>query len=1372
MRTVSTIFLAAMMAAGLFTESLNGQTLRTLSNDDITGQTRLVTEPVKSQTAANEVIYYENFEVTESPGPDFPLPEGWTTVATPNYPADIWHAGTLGDASGPIYGMSGMRYGYIVTNTEAAHDAWTFTPEIDFIAGKTYDISFYVRLHGNYTPAHYEALEVKIGTEATAEGMTTQIYEQSAAIYSWWQQVTYRYTATETGEHYIGFHSTSPSNASIYASFIEDVKVEEVAEVPSFDGATFMSFGNVQCNLGRTYTSTYYISNKGIMDLTVNLTSKSDELTITDLPLTLPPQGQAALTVELNLTQEGAFNGSFVLETNDPNNESVTVDVTATGTPVRITNYNFEDFESGAKPLEWATWSFSVFESEGVDGSKSFRGNPVGEWGKPDLVTHYVDMGATPRIGFYYKAVDRTNATPVAANGVIFRVQISNDFGATYNTVYSVEPDGANEHVESADYAPVDLDVSDYAGQKCLVKIIAEPANGSDYWFYLDNMSMGTRPVNDLAAVGLQGEYIITADETATYTVSVKNTGTAAQTAYSVKLMKEDGTQLAEVEGTSIASDEVKTYNLTWKPEATAVTAVYAEVILTDDEDASNNQTAGMTVLVQPVGLNSIAIGSGNATDHYIPIYFSTENSATQTIYYPYEIGTNGGIISGIVYKTKFGEARTNKPVQIWLGETETNNLQTGFVNPASFTKVFDGTVDFSIVDGAEVPVSFTTPYNYQGGNLVVYICKLDANHVYSYGNQFYVTPHENSSRSRIVYGSAIDPQNPDAAQGTKFAVHVAPNIKLLYSAAGLGELKGTVTDGTNPLAGVKIDVVGTPLYKMTGADGSYSFTLTSGTYEIVATLDGYAPQTVSGIEILGDDVIVKDITIHQAAIYKVSGVVTDAASGLAIENAKVKLTGYNNYQTVTDAMGAYEFAEVYGGEFFDYEIEISAMGYITQTAEITVAGDITHSVELLENPYPVRDVTALENVSGNQVLIQWTAPGFTEKNYILDDNSAEDGYRAGPNFSDWYGNKFIVDESGILTSIDVYGFAGNGAVRTTTVDIFDEDRQLLGSSEPFELPSHEWINVPLDNIPYSGAFYAMVHWSATAGSTNYLGLDNNGPSINANAAYFRTGDNWYPFTESHNIPAVFMVRANANSYGSVKFYGYSNAYSKSATGYIVYRLEEGQPEEEWSKIASVTDTEYFDDSWATAPAGVYQYAVKAEYFGENNLSVAALSDALTKVEETYTVSLSANPAESGSVTGDGEYTYGATTDIIATAHAGYNFVNWTENDEVVSALATYTITVESDRTLVANFTKSDGIDKNTLSNVTVYGNKNSVCITNSNNIQLKSVRIIDMFGRTVHSSQTATSTVIKVDRADGYYVVQLITEDGEILVTKVYLHK
>lgn len=62
------------------------------------------------------------------------------------------------------------------------------------------------------------------------------------------------------------------------------------------------------------------------------------------------------------------------------------------------------------------------------------------------------------------------------------------------------------------------------------------------------------------------------------------------------------------------------------------------------------------------------------------------------------------------------------------------------------------------------------------------------------------------------------------------------------------------------------------------------------------------------------------------------------------------------------------------------------------------------------------------------------------------------------------------------------------------------------------------------------------------------------------------------------------------------------------------------------------------------------------------------------------------SPANSGTVSGAGDYADGSLVTVGATANPGYAFANWTDNGTVVETSPGYTFTVTSNRALVANF--------------------------------------------------------------------------------------
>ena len=70
----------------------------------------------------------------------------------------------------------------------------------------------------------------------------------------------------------------------------------------------------------------------------------------------------------------------------------------------------------------------------------------------------------------------------------------------------------------------------------------------------------------------------------------------------------------------------------------------------------------------------------------------------------------------------------------------------------------------------------------------------------------------------------------------------------------------------------------------------------------------------------------------------------------------------------------------------------------------------------------------------------------------------------------------------------------------------------------------------------------------------------------------------------------------------------------------------------------------------------------------------------------SYSITVMANPADAGTVTGTGTYNYGTSITLTAMAEEGYTFVNWTKDGSVVSNSPNYTIIVTEDATYVANF--------------------------------------------------------------------------------------
>ncbi|MCD4794877.1 MAG: leucine-rich repeat domain-containing protein [Bacteroidales bacterium] len=164
----------------------------------------------------------------------------------------------------------------------------------------------------------------------------------------------------------------------------------------------------------------------------------------------------------------------------------------------------------------------------------------------------------------------------------------------------------------------------------------------------------------------------------------------------------------------------------------------------------------------------------------------------------------------------------------------------------------------------------------------------------------------------------------------------------------------------------------------------------------------------------------------------------------------------------------------------------------------------------------------------------------------------------------------------------------------------------------------------------------------------------------------------------------------------------------------------------------------------------------------------------------TFEISATANPIESGTITGTGTYNDGATATLTATPETGYNFVKWTEDDITVSVDAVYIFNVGEDRTLIANFESTVSISEleNKIS-FTVYPNpaRNLVNIQlnniEDNNIQLN---MYDFYGRKININTDKFHTgIIQInisDKSAGIYYLQIISagkfsETIKLIITK-----
>ncbi len=100
-------------------------------------------------------------------------------------------------------------------------------------------------------------------------------------------------------------------------------------------------------------------------------------------------------------------------------------------------------------------------------------------------------------------------------------------------------------------------------------------------------------------------------------------------------------------------------------------------------------------------------------------------------------------------------------------------------------------------------------------------------------------------------------------------------------------------------------------------------------------------------------------------------------------------------------------------------------------------------------------------------------------------------------------------------------------------------------------------------------------------------------------------------------------------------------------------------------------------DGSSIVPTDVGIYAITAD-FTSNDANYESLDDVTVgdfEIEPSatlHTVTVLASPAEGGSASGDGIYAEGSRVTVTAIANPGFEFVNWTEDDVIISTNSTY----------------------------------------------------------------------------------------------------
>ena len=143
------------------------------------------------------------------------------------------------------------------------------------------------------------------------------------------------------------------------------------------------------------------------------------------------------------------------------------------------------------------------------------------------------------------------------------------------------------------------------------------------------------------------------------------------------------------------------------------------------------------------------------------------------------------------------------------------------------------------------------------------------------------------------------------------------------------GTLQGTVTDGTNPIAGATVTAGASST--TTNAGGAYAFTLPVGAYDMVASKFGFLASSAAGVSVTADNTTVQDFVLTPAPSTLVNGTVKDGsgAGWPLAANITITAPGAPTLNTTADpATGYYEITLV-EGLVYTFKITSPVPGYL-----------------------------------------------------------------------------------------------------------------------------------------------------------------------------------------------------------------------------------------------------------------------------------------------------------------------------------------------------------------------------------------------------------------------------------------------------------
>lgn len=258
---------------------------------------------------------------------------------------------------------------------------------------------------------------------------------------------------------------------------------------------------------------------------------------------------------------------------------------------------------------------------------------------------------------------------------------------------------------------------------------------------YLKDVSIREYSTKDLSVQALTGSQFVNSQSQQTFTVDVRNEGSATVSDYRVLLLNADNNEvLGEAKGKAVAKDETVEVAVDWVPGAEGTIKVVAKVELAGDTYPADNVLATpLEVKISAADADKwLTLNTDNSWGWRFPFFMLDPYSQCQALFLEKEMQKKGIEITGMrfLYNGKNAEAYTF-PARIGIKNTTRTDMLdedggNAMFDEDGFTTVFDGNITIQgNANDLELVVNLDKPYKYEGGNVIMkFECPLGTQYI------------------------------------------------------------------------------------------------------------------------------------------------------------------------------------------------------------------------------------------------------------------------------------------------------------------------------------------------------------------------------------------------------------------------------------------------------------------------------------------------------------------------------------------------------------------------------------------------------------------------------------------------------------------